>query len=235
MEAKLLIVKGGKLGKDSIPFTTPAVLGRSREVDVTLAHPMISRRHCEIIEQDGLLLVRDFASLNGTRINGYRVKEAALAPGAEFSIGPLTFRMQYEYAGDLSAVPEPVFDRSTADGSATPDGDMPDFEPMDPMESLPDVPPIAPPAPSPKAAPKAAAKPSAGEGHDDDFAIFGDAISEALPSLKAPGEVGAGAGAADPDLMNSTGEIEFPDFQDTDASAPAPPAPKPAKNSGTKR
>ena len=55
--------------------------------------PLISRRHCEISENDGLLMVRDLASLNGTMIGGQRVESAPLLPGGEFTIGPLMFRI----------------------------------------------------------------------------------------------------------------------------------------------
>ena len=108
MNAKLLVVIG-KTTKREVALQLPAVLGRSREADVTVAHPLISRRHCEISENNGLLMLRDLASLNGTMIGGRRVESAPLLPDAEFTIGPLTFRVLYEYDGDLESVPETRF------------------------------------------------------------------------------------------------------------------------------
>ena len=91
MEAKLLVV-GGKTSKDVIPLTLPTVLGRSREAKLTIVHPMISRRHCRLFEKDGLLMIEDLGSLNGTLVAGQRVKETPLPPNGEFTVGPLTFR-----------------------------------------------------------------------------------------------------------------------------------------------
>ena len=108
MEAKLIVV-GGKTTKREIALKPPAIIGRSREATLTIAHPMISRQHCEITEVDGLLKLRDLGSLNGTTYEEQRIVEAYLPPGAEFQIGPLTFCVQYEYDGDLDAIPAPVF------------------------------------------------------------------------------------------------------------------------------
>jgi len=108
MEAKLLVV-GGHANRGEITVTLPTVIGRSREADLTIAHPMVSRQHCQVFEVDGLLMVRDLDSLNGTMFQGQRIREAPLRPGDEFTIGPLTFRVQYEYQGDPAAVPAPEF------------------------------------------------------------------------------------------------------------------------------
>ena len=107
MDAKLIVVNG-KTRKRSVALKLPTVVGRSRKVDLTVAHPMVSRRHCELFEADGLLMIRDLDSMNGTIIGDRRVKEAPLPPDGEFSIGPITFRAQYEYQGDLDSLPEAV-------------------------------------------------------------------------------------------------------------------------------
>ena len=108
MKAKLLVVVGNTT-KREVNLRLPAVLGRSREADITVAHPLISRRHCELSEDNGLLMLRDLASLNGTMIGGRRVESAALLPKAEFTIGPLTFRVLYKYGGDPDMVPATCF------------------------------------------------------------------------------------------------------------------------------
>ncbi len=108
MQAKLVVV-GGKTSKRIVPLTLPTVLGRSRQADLTVAHPLISRRHCRIFEQDGVILVRDLGSLNGTMVAGRRIEQAPLLPDGEFTIGPLTFRVLYQYDGDPQAVPATKF------------------------------------------------------------------------------------------------------------------------------
>ncbi len=103
MEVTLTVIRG-KTNKKSVPLVIPATIGRSREADLTIAHPMVSRRHCEIVEVDGQLVIRDLESLNGTIIAEQRVQESPLPPGEEFSIGPIAFRVEYEHAGEPSAV-----------------------------------------------------------------------------------------------------------------------------------
>ena len=103
-----LIVVGGKASKAEVALKLPSVIGRSREAGLTVAHPMVSRRHCEVFEVDGLLMIRDLGSLNGTVCGGQRVKESPLPPDAEFTVGPLTFRAQYQCRRDLSKLPPPV-------------------------------------------------------------------------------------------------------------------------------
>lgn len=103
MEVRLTIV-GGKANRKVVTVQLPAVIGRSREADLTIAHPMVSRRHCELFEVQGLLRIRDLGSLNGTLVAGKEITEAPLRPNDEFSIGPLTFRVEYEYGGDVTVV-----------------------------------------------------------------------------------------------------------------------------------
>jgi len=105
MQATLIIVKG-QTSKDEVKVKLPTVIGRSREASLTIAHPLISRKHCELFEAEGgLLMVRDLGSLNGTYIGDDRIAEAPLPPKSRFTVGPLTFRVEYEYSGDLDALP----------------------------------------------------------------------------------------------------------------------------------
>lgn len=128
MNAKLIVV-GGKATKGSIALKLPTVIGRGRDAGLKIGHPMISRRHAELFESEGLLMVRDLGSLNGTTIDGRRVKESPLPPEAEFTVGPLTFRAQYEYEGDLSALPAVAFDESEVPSPpGEPWSESPEFE-----------------------------------------------------------------------------------------------------------
>jgi outer membrane biosynthesis protein TonB len=128
MDVKLTVV-GGKASKSVIPLKLPTIIGRSREAELTIAHPMISRQHCHIYEKDGLLWIRDMGSLNGTVVQGQRIKESPLPPDREFTVGPLTFRAQYEYEGDLAAVPPAVLAEEGAAGDQV--EEAPDFESVD--------------------------------------------------------------------------------------------------------
>ncbi len=123
MDARLLVV-GGKANKGSVKLKLPSIIGRSRKAAITVGHPMVSRQHCEVFEADGLLMLRDLDSTNGTFFAGKRVKEAPLPPDSEFTVGPLTFRVEYKYAGNLKALPQPIFHQAPAEAAAA----EPDFE-----------------------------------------------------------------------------------------------------------
>lgn len=140
MEAKLVIV-GGKANKRDVRLKLPTVIGRSREADLTVAHPMISRLHCQLTEVDGRLELKDLGSLNGTLVGGERIDgEVVLRPDDEFTVGPLTFRVEYEYAGEQPEAPPSVdAEQETPDFGAVAVVDEEAAE-MPPVEFLEDLP-----------------------------------------------------------------------------------------------
>jgi len=95
MLVRLFVIRG-KANKESVAVSLPAVIGRSRDADLIIIHPMISRRHCQLFKSDGLVKLRDLGSLNGTYLNGEQVQEAFLPPGAVLTVGPLVFRVEYD-------------------------------------------------------------------------------------------------------------------------------------------
>jgi predicted component of type VI protein secretion system len=64
-----------------------SVLGRSRESDIVIADPNVSRKHAEIrlVGQDWI--VTDLGSTNGIEIEGRRVGRHALEDGEELVLG----------------------------------------------------------------------------------------------------------------------------------------------------
>jgi FHA domain-containing protein len=73
-----------------------AVLGRSRDCDIQLADPNISRRHAELRQEGSTYWIVDLDSTNGIEVNGRRVKRAKLSDGDTFTIGAteVTFSRQ---------------------------------------------------------------------------------------------------------------------------------------------
>jgi FhaA, N-terminal domain/FHA domain len=63
------------------------VLGRSRECDIQLADPNVSRRHAELRQEGASFWIVDLDSTNGIEVNGKRVKRAKLADGDTFTLG----------------------------------------------------------------------------------------------------------------------------------------------------
>jgi pSer/pThr/pTyr-binding forkhead associated (FHA) protein len=69
------------------------LVGRREDCDLRLHHKSISKMHCIIVKTDGLLFLRDLGSTNGTRVNGQRVRRAALLPNDELAIAGHKFRV----------------------------------------------------------------------------------------------------------------------------------------------
>lgn len=63
------------------------VIGRGADADITISDAGTSRRHVEILWDGQRAMVRDMKSTNGTKLNGARVTEAALATGSVVTIG----------------------------------------------------------------------------------------------------------------------------------------------------
>ena len=90
---RALLVGGGKR---TVLSGNRVVIGRSRDCDVTLDDPNVSRRHAELRNEAGTWVVADLGSTNGVKVNGHRVQEHALSPGDEITLGleRLTFEVQ---------------------------------------------------------------------------------------------------------------------------------------------
>jgi hypothetical protein len=72
------------------------VIGRSRECDLVLDDPNVSRKHAELHQEDGRWSVRDLGSTNGIKLNGRRSDGGPLSPGDEITLGVsrLTFEQE---------------------------------------------------------------------------------------------------------------------------------------------
>lgn len=68
----------------------PVVVGRGPSAGLVIADPHMSRLHCELLNIEGLLAVRDLESTNGTFVNGRRVTRVLLKPGDRLQVGRTT-------------------------------------------------------------------------------------------------------------------------------------------------
>ena len=82
--------------KRTVVSGDPFVIGRSRECDLVLDDPNVSRRHAELRREDGGWAVRDLGSTNGIKLNGQRSRGGRLNPGDEITLGlsRLTFEQE---------------------------------------------------------------------------------------------------------------------------------------------
>ena len=96
-------------GSAPFPITRDVtVLGRREYCDIQLDHPSLSKRHAVLVKTDGLVLVRDLGSTNGSRVNGQRVRRAALLPNDQFAVANYRFTVVFgDSTLDRDSSPEP--------------------------------------------------------------------------------------------------------------------------------
>jgi hypothetical protein len=73
-----------------------SVLGRSRDADVQIEDPNVSRRHAEIVQEGSTYWLVDLGSTNGTEVDGRRVQRMRLADGSRFTLGETTVTFSTE-------------------------------------------------------------------------------------------------------------------------------------------
>lgn len=105
MRAVLVPLDGG----NSIEIQKDLLLvGRQVNCDLRIEHKTISKLHCILVKTDGLLLIRDLGSTNGCRVNGQRVKRAALLPNDVLSMAGFKFKVVLGPDSDNSSNPSPA-------------------------------------------------------------------------------------------------------------------------------
>ncbi len=62
-------------------------IGKAPDNDLVLADDTVSRYHCEVTRASDGVHVRDLGSTNGTKVQGARVSEAVIGPGAVLKVG----------------------------------------------------------------------------------------------------------------------------------------------------
>jgi hypothetical protein len=92
-QTALLVMDGKRL----VVGPGGATMGRSRQCDVTVDDPNISRNHAEVRPRGGSWVLTDLGSTNGSRLNGRRVEGSeVLKPGDEIELGTTVLRFELE-------------------------------------------------------------------------------------------------------------------------------------------
>jgi hypothetical protein len=142
MNVDLLVYKDGQPLK-TVSVTLPVIIGRGTDATFTIKHPLLSRKHCEVFEENGAVQVRDLASLNGTFVNGSRVESTlAVDSGSQLKLGAVVMEVQFNgavsedtiasnneaEAFDLGGTAETAETEVMAAAEPEETGDLPDFE-----------------------------------------------------------------------------------------------------------
>ena len=83
-------------GGDPIPLSKDKLLiGRRESCDIVLRFNNISGQHARLTLEQGYWFLKDLGSLNGTKVDGYRISRKRLDPGAKISFAKHIFEVDY--------------------------------------------------------------------------------------------------------------------------------------------
>jgi pSer/pThr/pTyr-binding forkhead associated (FHA) protein len=88
--SKLVLKFGSSVLKEVPVGENEVSIGRSPENGIMIDNPAVSHFHARVFSEEGRLMLEDFGSLNGTFVNGQRVKMVTLNAGDSVGIGKHT-------------------------------------------------------------------------------------------------------------------------------------------------
>ncbi|RME22306.1 MAG: FHA domain-containing protein, partial [Deltaproteobacteria bacterium] len=100
---KLVVLEGPEAGTEYVLDGQRVRIGSHPENDVVIPNETVSRRHCEIVVAEDGHRIRDLGSTNGTDVEGARIVEAYLHPGARITIGEVV--LIFQLLGEKVEVP----------------------------------------------------------------------------------------------------------------------------------
>lgn len=99
MQVKLKVLQGSQAGKEIAIPGDSFVIGRSSGCHLRPRSDLISRRHTEIAIEDGVVVVRDLGSRNGTYVNGERLEgDHKVKVGDQLRVGRLEFEILIDHS-----------------------------------------------------------------------------------------------------------------------------------------
>jgi len=110
MKLSLLVMTAGKQeGKVLEVKLQQFLIGRDPQCHLRPASPLISKRHCALIQKEGKAYIRDFGSTNGTFVNNEPVQgERELKNDDQLKVGPIQFMVRIEEVAPTAKTPLPA-------------------------------------------------------------------------------------------------------------------------------
>jgi pSer/pThr/pTyr-binding forkhead associated (FHA) protein len=112
-----LLIRGGALKGKRLPVRAPVVnIGRADYNDIVLPEPSISTAHAKLQRREGVWVISDLESTNGTTVDGEPVKgEFPLSPGATIRFGEVAVLFEpMDASADVNAAGTRVMPRIDA-------------------------------------------------------------------------------------------------------------------------
>lgn len=134
MDANLVLFKKDGSQKHFPLPSDITIIGRRHDCDLCVPLMVVSRRHCQLSQNDEALKIRDLDSKSGTFLNGKRISEATVQAGDYITIGPLTFLLQI--GGEPKEIVSPKQVRKTPSQQKSPAPKSPATAPSDSFPEL---------------------------------------------------------------------------------------------------
>jgi pSer/pThr/pTyr-binding forkhead associated (FHA) protein len=97
MNVQLLFQRKGKCVWSAQLHRAETTLGRALGCPIRIPSSEVSRLHCRIRIENDLVTVEDLESVNGTFLNGKRVRGVEIVrPGDRLALGSITFMVEYK-------------------------------------------------------------------------------------------------------------------------------------------
>jgi len=97
VELEVVVIKGARPPERHPITRTRMTIGRGR-CDIRLRDPEVSRQHCAVEVLDGVPVLKDLKSANGTLLNGHLILEHVIKDGDEIRIGATRLRIRVSKA-----------------------------------------------------------------------------------------------------------------------------------------
>ncbi len=136
MDVNLVLLKKNNSQKAFSLSSGITVIGRRHDCDLRIPLMSVSRRHCQLNRDEGVLKIRDLGSRNGTYVNGKRIDEAVIRAGDYIEVGPLKFVLQIDGEPKDIAEPELAAQALPQERASTGDSAADDFESFIEMDEL---------------------------------------------------------------------------------------------------
>jgi pSer/pThr/pTyr-binding forkhead associated (FHA) protein len=98
-QASVVIIKGYAEGMEYPIDKAYAVIGRSPNAQVRIKDALVSREHAVIVHHEGVFLLRDLDSTNGTHMRGASIRQRKLRHGDKFRVGETTLQFILQDTG----------------------------------------------------------------------------------------------------------------------------------------
>jgi predicted component of type VI protein secretion system len=107
MDLTLKVLTGRNAGQVVRVPVPKFLIGRSDDCHLRPHSDLISRHHCAILIDNGVVAIRDFNSKNGTFVNGEKVVgQTTLKTGDKVSVGQLVFEIHALHGDPLQRKPK---------------------------------------------------------------------------------------------------------------------------------